>query len=409
MQSPHSRIQPTYRTSAASIKSKQEESRVRNVLNNIFLFLSLIGFIAQATQISVKYFQREVISRLDINKTDSVYPPALSVCSRIGDIDYENNYFTGQQLLNKVPKAADIFNGCRMRLPDSYLILSLNSSAECLEHMTVLKYTRHRQICYRFSLQTPYLIQSYRHSAQSLVTKGLLYEIRLVNQVFTDSLMFDIEFTNTYPDRRLFPPLTFAVGARLYTGVATGQKPKTSFLTSYSLYTNHMLTAPYESNCITYYERYDGTTSRDSCVEKCKLEATMDRLRRVPFTTYISEYMTEYLDFDILSATDLRNETIRGIFNEIEKTCMGDTRCQYKNCYDEVIVTQPLIHRLTDKMEFEIYAPREPYYETYMFPRLEFLDFAIYLASSMGFWLGVTVLDTRKIIMTIRKKLMRSN
>ncbi|KAI1299317.1 hypothetical protein HDE_03885 [Halotydeus destructor] len=395
----------TYKTSVASIKPKQDESRSRTILNKVFLFFSIIGFIAQATQVSVKYFQREVISRLDINKTDAVYPPALAVCSRLGDIDFENGHFTGQQLLDAVPKVADIFDGCTMRLPDSYLILRLNSSKECLKHMTVLKYTRHRQICYRFMLKASYLIQSYRHSAQSLVTKGLIYQIRLVNQIFTESILFDIEFTNTYVGR--FPPVTFAVGARLYTGVATGQKPKTSFLTSYSLYTNHMLPAPYESNCITYFDRDETTSSKDGCIEQCKLRATRDRLQRVPFTTYISEHMTDYLGLAILSASDLRNETIRGIFNEIEKTCMRGTWCRYNNCYDEVFVTQPLIYRQTDRMEFEVYAPREPYYETYMYPRLEFLDYAIYLASSLGLWLGITVLDTRKIIMAIRKKIMR--
>ncbi|KAI1299322.1 hypothetical protein HDE_03882 [Halotydeus destructor] len=389
----------------ASLKSKKEKSRLERVLRNVFLFVSVIGFATQAGQISVKYFRRGVLSKLVINVTDTVYPPAMSVCSRLGNIDYDNGHFTGQQLLDATPKAADIFNGCRMRLPGSYLVLDLNSSAECLKHMTVLRYTRHRQICYRFSLHQPYLIQHHRHTAESLVSKGLLYEILLVDKVFTEAILFDIEFTNTYPDRDLFPPLTLAVGDQLYTGGATGQN-KTSFLTSYSLYTNHMLMAPYESNCIIYFERHDHTTSKVSCIEKCKLLTTRDRLQRVPFTAYISENISDWLSTDILSPIDLRNDTLTRILDKIEMDCMKDVRCQHNNCYDEVIVVKPLITLEDDALKLQVYAPREPYYETYMFPKMEFLDYAIYLASSVGFWFGVAVLDISTAIVFFRNRLV---
>ncbi|KAI1299321.1 hypothetical protein HDE_03881 [Halotydeus destructor] len=409
MQNTLTRTFTSDRSSVASTVSVNDNDKLKKVLCVIISVLSLIGFVLQAWQISVKFFEREVTSKLEITKSDIVHPPALAVCARLGDIDYQDGDFTGQELLDAVPEVADIFDGCTVRLPDSYLITSLNSSAECLEYITVLKYTRHRKICYRFSLKSPYLVQTYHHSAESPVIKGLLYKINLVNQIFTESYLFDIEFTSPGLNGDRFPSRTFAVGSRLYTGVATGQRPKTSFLTSYGLFTNHMLMAPYKSNCITYAERNDGVTSKDSCLEKCKSLATRERLQKVPFTTYVSQHMTDWLTIDILSAADLRNETLRRMFNDIEETCLRDSRCQYNNCYDETIVSHSLANHQTDEVEFEVHTSKDPHYESFMVPRLEFMDYAIYLASALGLWFGVTVLDTKKLAFSIRNRIVRGS
>ncbi|KAI1286298.1 hypothetical protein HDE_11191 [Halotydeus destructor] len=378
-------------------RHKQQEMKYQTLTNRVCLMIALLGFAYQSSEISVRYFQRDIISRLDINKTDAVYPPALHICSHLGYSELDD--LTIGSLLEATPTVSQAMSGCQLRIPDSYLKLDINSSVGCLDHMEAVKFTRHHQTCYRFSLDKKYLEQSYRHSAQSLVNRGLLYEIRLNKAIFKDMDEYDIEFTNN-----MFPPLTFTVAGRIYTDATAGIRPKTSFLTSYSLYTNHMLQAPYPSNCIWYTDRNAGTNSKAECVEKCKLTESIRLLDRVPFTAYISDTMANLQHMRILSISDLRNVTRAKIFSDIEERCMRRPECQHNNCFDELMVAQPLVHRRTNSIEFEVYAPREPYYETYMYARLVLLDYVIYLASSVGFWLGYAVLDTVNLVMAISKQ-----
>ncbi|KAI1299323.1 hypothetical protein HDE_03883 [Halotydeus destructor] len=360
----------------------------------------MLGFISQACQISSNYFQRDTISKLDINKSSTVIPPAIHICSRFGDIDYDADHLTPRQLLQATPTGSKVLTGCQLRIPGSYLKFSLNTSAECLQHMTAIKYTRQRQTCYRFGLHHNYLTQLYRHSANSLVDRGLMFEIRLDWSVFRKATYFDIEFAG-----HTFPPLTFPVPVRVYPDGATGLDPKTFFQSSYTYYTTRMLPPPYQSNCIFYGDRGDETNSKEHCIEKCRVQRMMQLLDQVPFTTYIADNVVGLQSKRILSATGLHNATVADLLKQIEEGCVTKRECRFNNCFDVLIVTQPMSHRRTGGLQFEVHTPKEPYYETYIYPRLVLLDYAIYLASAMGFWLGYAVMDTANVIFAIRNNI----
>ncbi|KAI1283080.1 hypothetical protein HDE_12848 [Halotydeus destructor] len=358
----------------------------------ICLVFALLGLLQQSYEISENYFSYETTTLLNINKTSFLDMPALLVCFWSSDYSGRTQV-SGSDILRDIPAIEDIMIGCQIRQKGSYMMTSHKSVSKCLKSIKVIKFTRYHFKCYRFSVND-YRLHSYRHSDQSVMAKGLFYEIKLNKTYFEEVDYFDIEHT-----RNVWPPLSYSVPMTLDTDLYSG-KMKTKFLSTFSSFNVQSLPAPYTTDCIDY-DMLGKFSSKYDCIEKCKVEKSVAILDRVPFSAIIAESAAEYLNRTILSNRDFANLTLARIFNGIQESCRHAPQCRFSNCYDEIQVTHALSHKRTNDIEFNVHAPREPFFEIWILPRLDIIDYVIYLCSCISIWLGFSALDLRKLVLKI--------
>ena len=143
-----------------------------------FLMLSILGCVYQISTVAVLYFQYQTVTAVDVENTNELFAPALSVCihyqnilntsSKRGQIlekypnefrsnepppvHYLQDFYTVRELFeNTPPPSPYVIDRCEFRLLHSYR-LAFEGGLDCYANFNVTKFYSQDFICYRFEL-----------------------------------------------------------------------------------------------------------------------------------------------------------------------------------------------------------------------------------------------------------------
>lgn len=364
-------------------------------------------------------------------------------------IGRDNNYdskmrhlITLSQMAKFSPPIDEVLDYCRFRNPGKY---SVNRSwgRSCYSQFSVVKYLLQGVMCYKFERvqkQEPeyseqlfpnrnmaYALEDseysqqlfpYRNMAYALENPGSFYKLYLnythFNHVSSIRLIIHYE-TWPYLSRAFSETLS-----RSPDSIQT--RHRIDVESFYTWVTIKRLQYPYSTKCRNYKSaktenirrEHSEVSSQAECRNQCIIESTKKLLGKIPFSTLevnlnfshpsLSESDTStdesYHRSDSISSEDLKqldhsdlwNETIANGLYGLEKSC--DSDCFQDDCSEEFSRTTSTLREFYDyeQVSFRINAPVDPIVGIKHIPRTTFHEFAIYVCSCFGIWLGLSVI-----------------
>lgn len=151
---------------------------------------------------------------------------------------------------------------------------------------------------------------------------------------------------------------------------------------TYSTFKGELIEYPYQTNCFNYLRW--GYESRNHCYDKCVLDRFVAKFQELPFSV-----LSRNASLPLMNFLDIKK---RNVLEIIERNC--STLCKRPDCsithhVPQVMMTSPM-H--SNEIGFELYVSVEPDITTEFIPLLTFVDFATFVMSCVGFWLGFSPL-----------------
>lgn len=167
-------------------------------------------------------------------------------------------------------------------------------------------------------------------------------------------------------------------------------------MVQYSWMSTTRLPPPYHTRCgILQAMGYD---KRDNCISDCIIKLTLIRYNKLPLSTILVDGDLNYLH---LNEIDMKNHSIG--LADIELECLAN--CNIYDCND--IITIPTVEtRDTDNFVFRVMmqAPSQLFSTLVFSSRMTFVEFLIYILSTIGSWMGISVLSLTTSILKARHK-----
>lgn len=130
-------------------------------------------------------------------------------------------------------------------------------------------------------------------------------------------------------------------------------------------------------------------------MDKCVLNKSLERLRKLPLNVLIKEPLNEKL----LSEYEVKfNRTIMKVLNEIQGQC--NAFCEREDCLEHEYVPFVVGKSGRDRLSVILYGSNAPTIDTISMPLLTIVDFLVYIVSSISFWLGASPLGLLSYIKT---------
>ena len=176
----------------------------------------------------------------------------------------------------------------------------------------------------------------------------------------------------------------FAVPFRRFSDFNRKIESNNFYFLRYSENNVSQLPHPYDTRCFSreYFEK-NGRTRKADCLNKM-----LKPLERSPS----SEILTQGSPFKPVSHKDIDNKTLKNHIEEIENMCDSQcprTPCKYsyavthaQSFYDSGIKNNGVI--------LSIMIPKTPSLLTTSYPMTTFFEYALYVMSSFGVWLGMS-------------------
>ena len=160
---------------------------------------------------------------------------------------------------------------------------------------------------------------------------------------------------------------------------------------------NHFLGHPYDAiyPCIVNGSYFDYF----KCVDNCLTNKTMEYFNRKPFHTF----HTEPDDSKLISDSMITNETVQEFLAHWSKRC--HIACPIQPCMYSYCITSG--HSKTTKVIvgsseisfIRIESPPHPNIYIDYVPKLPFLDFFIFIFSSLGTWFGLVIISCNPVLL----------
>lgn len=140
--------------------------------------------------------------------------------------------------------------------------------------------------------------------------------------------------------------------------------------------------------------------SQPKCYSHCVRNGTLTKFNKLPFTSIVVDGDQEANHFHV-STNDVYNDTFGDLLNEIQYRCY--LKCKAPDCETTYYVTKALPRPLYRRaVGVRLMAPREPTTNVANSPKMEFVEYVIFVLSSLGTWLGLSVFDLNKIARLVR-------
>ena len=370
----------------AKIRDKTK-NRSHVAIYSICLMVSMVGLLYQSTEISVLYFSRQISSDLTISIPHRFKLPALRMCTQqIGS----TQPLVARKFLDIIPSVEQMMISCKLRAHRSYLIEKLNTSSDCVQKLFMVKFTIQHFTCIHFGMKLDFM-QSYHLVKHSPQNAGLLLEVVLDSSYFVNVSTMEIAFTDNQ-----WPPTSTPFSVLVSRDI---QNPMSTYVFLWSKYINQLLPPPYPTNCLNYTNNGE-QWSQDLCVQRCITNHTKSQLNRAPFTRIIANDSSD-IDYRIVSISDLENKTFAGKLSAIERKCLNSPTCIRSNCYEELAMSQFVADKKSEHFKIRIYAPQDPDFVTTYYPKLNLVEYLVYLSSCVGLWLGWSMMDIAKVFDTL--------
>lgn len=358
----------------------------------LLIFLCIVGCIYQIVDISNRYLKYTTSSKVKISIVYQTKLPSISVCWYLfsvmkksdenklqpGDWEKFNNMLanlTVSQIFNITSKTDDIMKECAIRKPGSftYRIPLLNQS-ECSSMFRIKKYVHRINMCY---MLTPYNEETYDFRETTLTPSNAarMYQIYFNSRACDNSTLSSV-YVHTKMSSQLFDSIFTSDDWHTEPGQVT---------INYTPYSVHKLPSPYDTRCqsIPNY--------------KTREEYHLDRLNNVTMENmnyvHTLQHIYEPYDYRMFNTHALRDPNISAQFERLNKR---NKRYDISSCYLEYTVPKKKYDDM-DEIFLIVEWPQDPGTDLSTVPDYVFIDFLIYICSSIGIWLGLsiyTLIDT---------------
>lgn len=303
-----------------------------------------------------------------------------------------------EDLFAMTPSERNMTSGCVYRAPGSFKRLEQTGSCEGIFNIT--KFFKQKFICYKFALSQKSNASFYFDMIQnSLSSPGIFYDLTFGFKLpRVDEFQAVIHSPNLYPrGNKAFPISVSRVSAVI---PFKGEKIKRKdfvFSFSYSLALNVLLPAPYKSDCKVYGSdaKFE---SKEGCMDLCLTEGVREKIKKIPFSAV--QLLPE--KFPHISVSDNSDAKINEENIGIRKKCSA--QCYQNNCYDEMFITKFIRSSFADDLNFRVYVTNEPVIRSTLQPKLQTIEFLVYVLSCFGIWFGASFYSFSAIITRLSSK-----
>lgn len=411
-----------------------------------------IGLLYQVTEVTKSYLSyriRRIISRDFPTFLD---PPAISLCFDLSVVipievfksitskhretassEYWGNFYDFlkvtpiKELFKLSPKVNETLKnsfGCAIRFPTEYSMFFMDNK-DCYGHFVIEKYIQRQLMCYKF---TPIVdgidIGEYQmnhpknrsKNGQRMMGKswaleylmapvktGVLYTLYMNFSSF-NRVSYVVAFVHG-PDTDHFED-SFITNQNSMT---LSKDRGTAMKTNYQRLTYHHLEAPYPSKC---YKMSNGKSLTHEFADLLNIQ-TIKQFNSTCPVTQLFENNSSYTNYNLISDRDYGNKTFLNTFNDLiernEKYYKG-LSCDLRY-YVTSVTTQSIGVSKRSHNRFIIYItwPQLHNIEMNDDPLQSMLDLLIYVASSLGFWFGFSVLSSVSMVGNWFKSIITKN
>ena len=374
---------------------------IKNVMNIVTICLCLTGLLFQLSMIADRYFKFQTRSEVQLSIPHEISTPQVSSCWFLQDImkgkgfksklDYYEklNEMSIKEIFESTPPTDYILNekqACTIRFPHQLAARKpYPNRIECMKMFTIEKYIQRDFICYKFELvaidpKNKLSITEYSLSPQA---PGLIYRIWMNNSIFRT-----VDSFTAFTHSKSTSDLHDSMFSR-YLWYKTDLESKVSDLiidVTYSRVTLKRLESPFDTACRNFYPY----SSSNSLLYQKMNEETMKVLHRVN-TFYPVKNHT--LKHQMVNAHALRNDIFLEEYNEIFKKY----NVSYLDCFLSYYVSKVSIS-FGDMVTVGVFWPQDSRIKMEQVPNIELIDFLLYVCSSFGIWIGVSVLSIGQTI-----------
>ena len=395
------------------------------------MVMCLFGLVIHVGVITSEYLKYEATSNVEMETTDRLPIPALSLCFRYVDIldiarlnrdssmtlsppNYTNRWsrqdsiaivqksITLRQLFDYTPSSSQLFTDSFIRHPGQYEVKFLDEF-ETRSVFDVSKYFTQDYICYRIQVvSTKTVAYDYDRVLKSMNYPGAAYEIGLNFSAISKAtaILPVVHAADDLPYYSRF----FATKISRF-----NQQMETPlfYLTSEKI-SIRKLKAPYPTDCDGQVSGIDDLPER---ITGCLINQTLESFGKLPFTNIIME-SRQHLDHPILNSVDLlADKNMSTGLTTVEDFCQR--LLPKPECYVFMFYTS-IVDKSTgkDTMSFRVNLPNRPEVKISFQPMTQFFDYVTYVLSCLGTWIGISIFDLNPIPILIRRKIVlnrRSN
>lgn len=368
----------------------------------------------QVFEISSKYFEYQVATRVYQDIEDEITAPEISLCFRYVDI-FDRRAFsikTGKHFHRPVKEdeistfqssvtVRDIFKftpyefnsleDCTFA-DDKFRRIRLDG-VNCYKKFHVSRFYTQEFICYHFKFGVSQVSQSlntsflYDRLSYSINEPGMMFSLDLNKTLFepVDTMKVIIS-QRSYPFRsRAFSPVI----SRHY-DVNNNNASYDLIKVCYSLIKISRLESPYETQCVETKKKF---LLSEICKQKCLIGKVTSILNRIPYSTVITKPVNlKHVNPRDLNASDFVNKLV-----DIEYFCAK--RCNYSSCEEIYTRTEISKEDVTpnDEFRFVIESPRSPAVTIKYNPKIILSEYLLYISTTVGIWFGVSAIHLNPV------------
>ena len=185
---------------------------------------------------------------------------------------------------------------------------------------------------------------------------------------------------------------------------------------TFSMLTNVQLKSPYDTHCIDY-KSFINMSSGIECFTACVDSVVKKYFGKGHFISITpnrghgdidndAKVVNDYHQLRIISGDDIDDESTANLLNQLEEGCL--LRCEKSDCNQKYTITNVFSDPNNDNVtiKFLVSSPQEPFITIGSIPRLEILEYLIFILSSTSIWFGFyfLILDPGKLINKCTRK-----
>ena len=381
-----------------------EQRRLMNkLLKRFFILCSVIGFIVQVIQVSMRYFSFTTTTKITMEMTEYVKLHPVALCIRYSDIIDREKLFketgiklhtekgiekamedetklTIEQIFDYTPDTEHAIADCTFR-PDAWSIRS-GEAEICRQIFNVSKFFTQEYMCYKIRERQPEL-KHMQSATRSTYSKSSMFTIYMNSSLNNADFVSPILFQGKMPtESRHHAPLLGFLRDR-----SEKAKKTLAFLYLTPADVMHqLLESPYDTKCVNVDE-----DSLGDCMLDCLVKgfAPFDRVPGY-------ELLEKKYKLKPLSTADVMDPTKGPVIEKIHEDC--DAGCRFKSCKGGFTVTHTRQRQAEESaIGFSLTAPINPRIDLTAQPTMFFVEFFSFLCSCFGTWFGISFMSIESI------------
>lgn len=394
----------------------------------VWLSLCFFGNGYQITEIADTFFKYGLVTTVHVNFPKTIIPPAMEICfqkmditrwdmmmklkpdikkqlnmSTLSDdeleaeirkksytekIPLENIAYKGFDAKTSFALTRDIDEIITNCMIINATTITFKGYANCSDVFDFAVYLNTILKCYVLNYKSKIELD-YLSSSRAEVIPGFLYEVKLSKLGISGISTADILFNNNYRIARL--------GFKRFILLT---KLEQLFSLTYQEFGNILMPPPYPTSCFNYTSGWTDKAIVDlgTCFEVCMNNKTKDRLG--PSIVFPGQMVFQNDKMAagkrILTVAEMANVTLRAIKDNITKEC--NSECYHPSCQETFFIPQ-----LESAIEYPIaafltYILQSPKIETVQEAKLGLVQFVTDVASTFGFWIGISIYSVVDIL-----------